>query len=93
MPLGELIFVLLLVGGFLIPAFIFKQKWLFLTFLVFFGCFGLIEFIAVKTTGQTVSQHFWALDSVNPTAGTIIVGGMALGWIALLVHFKFHRKK
>lgn len=89
----EILFVIVLAGGFLIPSAIFKQWRLFSVFCLFFACFGLLEWLSVAQTGKTISQHFWALDSVNPVAGWIIVGGMALGWVGLLVHFKWHKKK
>jgi hypothetical protein len=91
--MGEIIFVVLLAGGFLIPTAIFKQWWLFKVFSIFFVIFGLVEWWAVASTGMSVSQHFWKLDEVNPTAGWIIVGGMGVGWAALLWHFKARKKK
>jgi hypothetical protein len=91
--MGEIVFVVLLAGGFLIPPAIFKQWRLFTVFAVFFAIFGLLEWLSIAQTGQTISQHFWALDAINPTAGWIIVGGMGIGWAALLWHFKGKRKK
>jgi len=87
--MGEIIFIILLAGGFLIPTAIFGQWWLFGVFAVFFVCFGFIELLAVKKTGKTVSQMFWGLKKKNKTAAWIIVGGMAIGWIALLWHFMY----
>jgi hypothetical protein len=87
MALNELIFVILLVVGFLVPPALFGQWWLFSVFAIFFCCFGVIEFLAVKTTGHTVSQKFWDLKKRNPKAAWIIVGGMAVAWAALLWHF------
>ena len=49
--------------------------------------------LSVMQTGMSISQHFWKLDDANPTGGWIIVGGMAIGWIALLLHFKLRKKK
>ena len=87
MPFGEIIFVILLVLGFLGPTAYFQQWWLFGVFAVFFACFGVIEFMAVKISKKTVSQHFWALKENNPKAAWIIISGMIVGWIALLWHF------
>jgi len=87
MKFKELIFVILLTGGFLIPAALFAQWWLFGVFAIFFACFGVIEFLAVKTTGETVSQKFWNLRKTNPKAAWIIIAGMIIGWAALLWHF------
>lgn len=84
---GEIIFVVLLAGGFLIPPIIFKQWWLFKVFAIFFVCFGLVEWWAVADTGMSVSQHFWEFSDVNPMGGWIIIGGMFAAWMALLWHF------
>ena len=92
MPIAEILFVVALVGGFLVPAAIYKQWWLFKVFTIFFVCFGLVEWWAVAQTGMTVSQHFWEFDKVDPVGGWIIVGGMAAGWAALLIHFKWRKK-
>ena len=91
--MGEIIFVILLAGGFLVPTALFKQWRLFSVFAVFFAIFGLLEWLSIAQTGMSISQHFWKLDAVNPTAGWIIVGGMGIGWAALLVHFKWRKKK
>ena len=83
----DIIFVVCLLGGFLVPAWIYKQKWLFITFSVFFVIFGAVELIAINKTGMTVSAHFWAFSDANPAGGWIVLGGMGLGWLALIVHF------
>jgi hypothetical protein len=93
MSIGEILFIIVLGGGFLIPTALFKQWRLFSVFAVFFAVFGLLEWLSVAQTGMSISQHFWALDNVNPAAGWWIVGGMAIGWAALLIHFKFRKKK
>lgn len=91
MNIGELLFVIALAGGFLVPTALFGQWWLFSTFAIFFVCFGIVEFLAVKFTKKTVSQHFWDLKRKNPKGALIIVGGMLLGWIALIAHFMLHK--
>lgn len=83
----EILFVVILAGCFFIPPLIFGQYWLFSVFLVFFLCFGLIEWLAVKYTGKTVSQKFWALSKKNKKAGWIIIICMLIAWLALLYHF------
>ena len=93
MPLPELLFVIALVGGFLIPTAIFRQWRLFFVFVAFFAVFGLLEALSMVQTGQTISQHFWAFDTANPIGGWVVVGGMGLGWVFLLAHFKLHKKK
>ena len=91
--MGEIIFVALLAGGFLIPTALLKQWWLFGTFALFFVCFGIVELLAIHFSGHTVSQHFWALKDVNPVGAWVIVGGMLIGWLALLWHFMGKKKK
>jgi len=90
MSMGELIFVILLAGGFLIPPLLAHQRWLLGVFGMFFACFGVIEFLAVKTTGETVSQKFWKLKRTKPKLAWLVIGGMIMGWAALLAHFIFH---
>lgn len=92
MSLGELLFVIALAGGFLIPTAWFKQWRLFFVFLVFFAIFGFMEWLSVAQTGQTISQHFWDFNNANPVGGWVVVGGMAVGWVALLIHFKWKKK-
>lgn len=85
--MSEILFIIALVVGFLLPPAIFGQWWLFGVFLLFFCCFGLVEFIAVKKTGKTVSQHVWKLPKWKRW---IIVIGMQIAWFALLWHFIAH---
>lgn len=93
MPIGEIFFVLALVLGMLGTSAWFKQWRLFFVFLIFFIIFGLCEWLSVAQTGKSISQHFWSFDSINPTGGWIVVGGMAIGWAALLIHFKLRKKE
>jgi uncharacterized membrane protein len=93
MVIGELLFVIALVIGFLILPIIFKQWRLFFVFLAFFVCFGLMEWLSVTQTGLSISQHFWVFDTANPIGGWLMIIGMALAWLALLLHFKIHQKK
>lgn len=87
--MGEIIFVILLVGGFFIPIILARQWWLAKVFGLFFVCFGLVEWWAVSSTGLSVSQHFWALSETNPAMGWFVIGGMGIAWLALLAHFAF----
>ena len=84
--MGEIIFVVLLAGGLLIPAALAKQWWLFKVFLVFFACFGLVELWAVSATDMTVSQHFWEYSLDNKFGAFAVLGGMLIAWLALLAH-------
>lgn len=72
---------------FLVPSAMFGQWWLFSVFLVFGLVFGVIEAIANKVSGNTVSQHFWALRSENKTKALIIIICMILAWACLIFHF------
>ena len=92
MPLGELLFVLALVGGFLVPTALFKQWRLFWVFMIFFMIFGFCEWLSIAQTDMTISQHFWQFDAANPVGGWVIIGGMGIGWLALLIHFKWKKK-
>lgn len=82
----EILFVLVLVGGLLIPAFLAQQWWLFATFGMFFCVFGFVEWLAVKVSGKTVSQHFWAFSLINKKMAWAVLGCMLLAWLALLWH-------
>jgi len=90
MAIGEIIFVILLAGGFLIPPALFGQWWLFGVFAIFFCCFGVIEFLAVKTTGKSISQKFWDLKRTNKTKALLIIIFMQIAWLSLLWHFWAH---
>lgn len=84
---AEIAFIITLVVCFLAPPAIFGQWWLFGVFLLFFGCFGVVELVAKAKTGKTVSQHFWALKKKNKVAAWIIVVCMLIAWLSLLWHF------
>lgn len=67
------------------------QWWLFSVFLVFGVIFGIIEVIAVKKTGDTVSQHFWTLKREDKKKALVIIGGMIIAWALLIIHFWCHK--
>ena len=92
MGIGEIIFVACLVLGMLGTSAFFKQWRLFFVFLIFFVIFGLCEWLSVSQTGYSISQNFWHFDTINPVGGWVVIGGMAVAWVALLVHFKWHKK-
>jgi len=69
------------------PAVYFHQYWLALVFLVFGICFGLIELIAIKVTGKTVSKHFWEFRDTHPKSAWLIAISMILAWSCLIFHF------
>lgn len=87
MPIGEILFVLALLVGMLGTSAWAKQWRLFFVFLIFFVIFGLCEWLSVAQTDMSISQHFWDLSEVNPTAAWVVIGGMGVGWLALLWHF------
>ena len=86
MAKSEIVFVILLVGGLLVPVAVVGQWWLFSVFMVFFVCFGLVEWLAVKKTGLSVSQHFWEFSKKNKVKAWIVLGSMLVAWLALLWH-------
>jgi hypothetical protein len=79
----EVLFILALLSM-PIAAFIAGQVWLGLVFVIFYAIFGIIEVVAKKKTGKTVSQHFWTLTGWKKW---MVIGAMILGWSALILHF------
>lgn len=86
MPIGEIIFIVLLAGGLLIPSALAHQWWLFTVFLVFFGIFGFLEWLSMAKTGLSISQQFWKYSSEHPKGAWGVIIGMLVGWLALLSH-------
>lgn len=84
--MSEILFVILLVGGFLIPTAVTRNWWLFKVFVIFFVCFGLVEWWATSTTDMSVSQHFWAYSESHTVMAWVVLGGMLVAWLALLAH-------
>ena len=82
----ELLFVLSLFGSLLIPSAAYGQWWLFGAFALYGAVFGVWELVAIKKTGQTVSQHFWKFSEHNKGKAIIILAGMAVGWVILIIH-------
>jgi len=82
----EILFLILMVGGFLVPAAIAGQWWLFSVFVVFFASFGVVEGIAVWKTGRSVSQKFWDYSKEHKVGAWLVLGSMLLGWLGLLWH-------
>ncbi len=78
---------------FLVPAIIFKQYFLALTFIIFGMIFGFVEFLADFYTGKTVSQHIWKLGSDEPVKVVVLITCLLLAWICLLIHFAVGIKK
>ena len=78
------IFVGIMLIGFFVPAILFQQYWLAAVFGVFFLCFGVIEILAVRITGKSVSQKVWQLPMWKRV---VLVVGMAIAWSSLLLHF------
>ena len=92
MPLAEIFFCIAMLLP-LIPMAMYRQWRLFFVFFAFYLCFGLMEWVSVAQTGHSISQHFWIFDSAHPVGGWIIVGCMAVMWVALIWHFKTHKKQ
>jgi len=87
MDKSEIVFVVLLVGGFLIPPAVFGLWWMFLAVLTFFACFGFYEWLAVKSSGRTISQKFWDFSKEKKIQAWILIVGWLVAWLALLWHF------
>ena len=85
MKKGELLFILCLLIP-LVPMAIAKQWWLFSVFLTFYGCFGFMEWRSVASSGRSISQKFWDFSQGNKLMAYIILGTMAIMWVALLFH-------
>ena len=84
--MSDWIFAAIMIGALLVPSALFGQWWLFSVFAVFGICFGFIEWLAVKRTGKTVSQHFWKFSESHKVKAIIILVGMLIAWLALLFH-------
>jgi len=91
MKIKELLGVSLIFLPLLLPAAIFGQWWLFLVFIVFGMCFGLVEWLAKAKSGKTVSQHFWIWARNNRKKSWVLLGSMLVGWLALLIHLGVHK--
>ena len=95
MAIGEIIFVVLLVGGMIIPGVIIGRKtghWHLLgVFITFFLCFGLWEWHAVATTGLSISQQVWEFADANPKLFWTLMGMLIIGWLSLIWHFGVKR--
>ena len=90
----EVLFILAMFSATIVMG-IFKMWPLFIVFMTFDIIFGITEIVYQKTTGKTVSQHFWAYSEKYRTKAKIILVSMAAMWSALLVHlgYKMFRKK
>jgi len=71
-----------------ITAFILGQVWLGAVFCIFYAIFGVIEVVAKKVSGKTVSQNVWTLPLWKRW---VIVSSMILGWGSLILHFLLHK--
>jgi hypothetical protein len=83
---SEVIFIIVMLGGLLVPAALFGQWYLFAAFAIFGMIFGLLEWYAKKKSGKTVSQHFWAFSLLHPVKAWVTIGCMLIAWLGLLVH-------
>lgn len=68
---------------------VFKIWPLFWVFVTFDVIFGLTEFLYVRNTGKTVSQHFWTYSKENKAKAIAILASMAIMWGALLYHLGY----
>ncbi len=82
----EVLFIIVMVGGLLIPSAVFAFWWLFwamLTFSIVFGCY---EGIAKAISGLTISQQFWKLSGAAPWKAWIILISFEISFLALGLH-------
>lgn len=63
---------------------IFKLWFLLGTFVLFYVCFGVMELISKKKTGDTISQSVWKIGKVK---GLILSASMVIMWGFLVYHF------
>lgn len=82
----EVLFVVALVGGMVVPPAVIGQWWLFGTVMTFFVCFGLFEWMSVKQSGKSISQKFWEYGKEHPVGKIYLLSGWAVAWVALLIH-------
>lgn len=83
---------ILFIGAMIIPTVlmgVFGFWPLFWVFVIFDVIFGLTEWHYVRTTGKTISQHFWMESLQHKTQAIIILIAMALMWIALIYHLGY----
>jgi hypothetical protein len=87
--MGEVLFILGMIGGLVLP-FVFltgKGRWYWLIMMTVIGLIlGATEIIAVVDTGATISQHFWDWSVKHPTTAWIVLAMLFGGWMVLLVH-------
>lgn len=96
--MGEIIFVIALVGGMLGSGVLLglkTKRWQFFwTIFCFFMCFGFWEWRATATgSGNTMSQDIGQFGISHPTLFWIMIGMLVVSWGALMVHFIAMRKK
>ena len=85
MSSSEIIFIAVMFLPMVIMG-VFGMWPLFFVFLIFNLIFGLTEFIYVKKTGKSVSQHFWKFSQEHKIKAILILVSMALMWTALIWH-------
>lgn len=97
MDIGELLFVIALAGGMLgsgILVGLKTKRWhLMGVYVTFFACFGLWEWVAIKNTGDSISQTVGAFGVNHPLLFWIFIGMNIIAWGALMIHFMAMRKR
>lgn len=90
----EILFVILLVTGMLgsgvVVGFMGGGWFLLGVFVIFFLCFGLMEWLAVKKTGKSISQQFWAFGEKHPIMKWVVITALIVAWLSLMWHFGAH---
>ena len=80
------IFFILSLAMPLAPIGIAKQWWLFAAFAGFYVLLIILEILAVKRNGKTISKRFWEFSERKEGMAWVILGVMSLMWVALIWH-------
>ena len=86
MNMIEILFIVALGGGLLVPSALIGQWWLFSVLAV--AMLGLVvgEVVSIKLTGKTISRHFWNYSENNKAGAWSVIGGLIVAIVALVWH-------
>jgi len=87
--MGELIFIVLLVGGLIGMAVIsgLRKAWWNMAFWIFIGAgLGGFELVSKLVTGQTISQHHWTMTLADSSVGFVLFIITGLFFIGVWLH-------
>lgn len=75
----------LLVGSWLLMRGPGRDFWISF-FIALFVLLAIWELASVRTTGMTLSQHFWRFSDGHPREAWLILVCLGLGWALVLLH-------